>query len=59
MISNYSVLIIKNDPVKRSSNDPTPGKFGRFNIVMIIDLDHFKSLNNRYGHAASDLVLDQ
>ena len=39
MISNYSVLIIKNDAVKRSSNDPTPGKFGRFNIVMIIDLD--------------------
>ena len=39
MISNYSVLIIKTDPAKRISNDPTPDKFGRFNIVMIIDLD--------------------
>jgi len=59
MISNYSVLIIKNDPVKRISNDPTPGKFRSFNIVMIIDLGHFKSINDCYGHAASDLLLDQ
>ena len=44
---------------KRIGNDPTPGKFGRFNIVMIIDLDHFKSINDRYEQAADDAVVDR
>lgn len=42
-----------NEEISRSSRYGT-----RFSLVMG-DLDHFKSFNDRYGHAAGDMVLEQ
>ena len=52
-------------PNRRSLDERLPGELGRTArhgtplALVMIDLDHFKRLNDRHGHAAGDAVLRQ
>ncbi|MCV6612293.1 MAG: GGDEF domain-containing protein [Amphritea sp.] len=55
LFNRREILHRAENELERFSRRTRPGHF----TLMMIDLDHFKAVNDNYGHAAGDAVLEQ